>query len=88
LGFLTRYYFLRTGWKYAEQKNAISASCYFSHFGFSDRFIGHVVLYIGDRYMIPPCADDSDSERRCAYVRFAVSGAPAYWRLDRAIEAQ
>lgn len=33
-------------------------------------------------------ADDLPRKGDARYVRFAVSGAPAYWRLDRAIEAQ
>ncbi len=33
-------------------------------------------------------ADDLIPEGDARYVRFAVSGAPAYWRLDRAVEAQ
>ena len=33
-------------------------------------------------------ADDLTRKGDARYVRFAVSGARAYWRLDRAIEAQ
>lgn len=33
-------------------------------------------------------ADDLTRKGDARYVRFAVSGAPAYWCLDRAIEAQ
>lgn len=33
-------------------------------------------------------ADDLIPKGDTRYVRFAVSGAPAYWRLDRAVEAQ
>ena len=33
-------------------------------------------------------ADDLTRKGDARYVRFAVSGAPAYWCLNRAIEAQ
>ena len=33
-------------------------------------------------------ADDLTRKGDARYVRFAVSGSSAYWRLDRAVEAQ
>ena len=52
--------------------------------------IGHVMLYIKEKTENGSAmrADDLTRKGDARYVRFAVSGAPACWRLDRAVEAQ
>ena len=56
--------------KYAARQYAISASSFFSYSAFSDRFIGHMMLYIWDRKRFRYARGWFAPERRCAVCTF------------------